>query len=141
MADAQGYVFVSYPGADQDAVATLVRVLEGRGIPFLFDRDLGAGERRQEGLRDLLDGAAAVLVVWSPNSASSAWVIREASAAAASDRLVPLTLNSTQDIPEPFQDLMTLDLNGWDGNPGDPAWTRSSGRYVKPSQVMPDRIL
>lgn len=118
MATEQSYVFVSYSSEDEPDVAALVRVLENRGISFRFDRDLATGDAWKEKLRQWLDDAGAVLVVWSPHSASSAEVFNEATRAR--DRLVPIGLTGPADVPGPFEDLQILDLSAWAGDPNDP---------------------
>jgi TIR domain len=120
MATASSYVFVSYSHKDAAVVGALVQALENRDIFFRFDRDLAAGEAVQERLRQLLNDAGVVLVVWSRHSASSAAVIDEAGRARARDRLVPVSLTGMPDVPRPFQDLYTLDLSAWSGDPSNP---------------------
>jgi len=88
MAAAPGYVFVSYSSEDKNVVLRLVQALKDRHIPIRFDQDLGPGERWDETLGEWAKSAAAVLIVWSRNSAVSSSVIREASEAG--DRLVPV---------------------------------------------------
>jgi hypothetical protein len=118
MATASSHVFVSYSRADEAAIDALVQALESRGISFRFDRDLVAGDEWQEKLRQWLNDAGAVLVVWSRHSASSVEVNSEATRAR--DRLVPVRLTGMAEVPGPFQDLQTLDLSAWRGDPGDP---------------------
>lgn len=119
MAAASGYIFVSYASDDSDAVLRLVQVLEDRGIPFRFDRDLEPGASSDQTLGQWAQTADAVLVVWSGGSASNSWVIHEASEALARDRLIPVTVGGMSVVPAPFRGLQTLDLNGWSGDPGD----------------------
>lgn len=62
-----------------------------------------------------------VVVVWSPESVHSSLVLREASEARqAGVALVPVTIAGLKIIPNEFQDLQTLDLSGWKGDPTDP---------------------
>ena len=125
MSAAPGYVFVSYAREDADAVHRLVQALERRGIPFRYDPDLTAGSQWEETLSEWMRGASAVLVAWSDSSASSTWVIREASEA--SDRLIPVTFTGMSAVPAPFQNLYTVDLSGWTGDPGDKRLVSRSG--------------
>jgi hypothetical protein len=118
MATASSHVFVSYSRADEAATNALVQALESRGISFRYDRDLVAGDEWQEKLRQWLNDAGAVLVVWSRHSASSVEVNSEATRAR--DRLVPVRLTGMAEVPGPFQDLQTLDFSAWRGDPGDP---------------------
>ena len=134
MAAVSGYVFVSYSHKDKAVVDALVQALENRGISFRFDRDLAVGEAVQERLRQLLNDAGAVLVVWSPHSASSAPVIDEAGRARERERLVPVGLTGTADVPHSFQDLQILDLSGWAGDPSDP-------RLNQLGRVLQDRLV
>ena len=115
MAAAPGYVFVSYSSEDKNVVLRLVQALKDRHIPIRFDQDLGPGERWDETLGEWAKSAAAVLIVWSRNSAVSSSVIREASEAG--DRLVPVTISGTSAIPEPFRHRQTIDLSRWGGDP------------------------
>lgn len=117
MAAEPSYVFVSYAREDAEVVAFLVRALEERGISFRSDRDIAVGEAWQEQLKQWLNDAGAVLVVWSPHSLTSANVISEA--AQARDRLVAVTLADTSVVPGPFHDMQTFVLSGWAGDASD----------------------
>jgi hypothetical protein len=116
MATELSYVFVSYSHRDKATVDVLVRALQDRDIPFRFDQDLVAGDAWQEQLRQWLDDAGVVLVVWSPRSASSTNVLSEA--ARARERLVPVALTGIADVPDLYQELHTFDLSAWSGDPG-----------------------
>lgn len=86
---------------------------------FLFVLiEILAGSRWQEKLSQWIEGAGAVLVIWTDSSAQSSWVIAEASKAG--NKLVSATLAGMAVVPSPFQDLMTVDLHGWSGDPSDP---------------------
>jgi hypothetical protein len=117
MAAEPSYVFVSYASEDADVVRSLAQALEGRGISIRFDRDIRAGAAWQVQLKQWLDDAGAVLVVWSPHSLTNANVISEATQAL--NRLVPVKLADMSVVPRPFQNLQTFDLSGWSGDPGD----------------------
>ena len=67
-----------------------------------------------------LKAATAVLVVWTPTSVASRWVRGEAREAAERGILVPVRFDGA-DLPIDVRAIHTTDLDGWGGNPENPA--------------------
>jgi hypothetical protein len=117
--DSGPYVFVSSAKKDVERAAPLLQALLEQGIPVRrLEELLDPASDRQTNHRRALQEAAAVLVVWSVTSRESLWVQQEA--AEASDKVVPVTLDGMEAVPEPFRTHATVDLSGWDGDPRDP---------------------
>jgi hypothetical protein len=88
-------VFVSYKREDEARVSALVAALERHGLACWWDRGLVAGENWRARLKEELDQAGAVLVVWSTISAGShgMFVQGDASHAQRRGKLVPVLLD------------------------------------------------
>lgn len=89
--DGQPYVFVSYSRRDVQQLEPVLQFLADLAIPYWIDRNIVAGVWSDE-INRHLEKSAAVLVLWTKNSCSSAWVSAEASYAFQSDKLIGLTL-------------------------------------------------
>ncbi len=110
------YVFVSYGRADQATAAALVDVLEMAGFPVWWDGLLGGGDRFGARISEALDGAHAVIVLWSKTSIASHWVQDEATRGVERDCLVPLSIDGTMP-PLGFRQFQCIDISH--GTPGD----------------------
>ncbi len=84
-------VFVSYARSDKARVAPLVAAIEAQGWSVWWDPDIAAGQEFDlPDRRGNYKAAAAVVVVWTPNSVESRWVRGEARDAADRGVLVPV---------------------------------------------------
>ncbi|MGN6513711.1 MAG: TIR domain-containing protein [Lysobacteraceae bacterium] len=103
-------VFVSYCRRDRPRVAPLVRAVEARGWSVWWDREIAPGQEFDRLIARQLDAAAAVLVVWTPESVESRWVRGEARAGAERGVLVPVRFDHA-DLPIDVRSLHTIDLD------------------------------
>src|SRR6516165_2849250 len=83
-------VFVSYARGDKARVAPLVAAIEAQGWSVWWDPSINPGEEFDRQIAAELKAAAAVLVVWTPNSVGSRWVRGEAREGADRGILVPV---------------------------------------------------
>ena len=108
-------IFVSYARADRDLVAPLVDALEAEGWSVWWDPAITPGDDFEDLIAQQLSDAAAVIVVWTPNSVSSRWVKGEARDAADREALAPVRFNDAR-LPIDFRAIHTTDLDGWNGD-------------------------
>jgi TolB-like protein len=109
--DAGGdYVFVSYARADERAAKAVINILRHAGFRVWWDGLIPGGERFQTQITDALEGAKAVVVLWSANSSGSFWVQDEASLGRDRNRLVPLVIDDTQP-PLGFRQFQCCDVS------------------------------
>jgi hypothetical protein len=109
---ARGSVFISYSSVDEATVEQLSTLLRGAGMAPWWARHLQGGERFGKAIIEAIDAAIAAVVLWSPASVESAWVIAEATRAFEQGKLVPVRFGNLHpiDIPPPFGTLHTLPL-------------------------------
>ena len=88
-------VFLSYSQRDRRRVQSVIRSLEAAGLSVWWDRRILGGSEFSKEIRDALDGAAAVVVLWSERSVTSSWVLDEAVRGRDTGRLVPASLDGT----------------------------------------------
>ena len=112
-------VFVSYARSDKARVAPLVAAIEAQGWSVWWDPDIAAGQEFDRQIAAELKAAAAVVVVWTPNSVESRWVRGEARDAADRGVLVPVRFANAE-LPIDVRAIHTTDLDGWGDDSGGP---------------------
>src|ERR1700739_1217649 len=91
-------VFVSYARSDKARVAPLVAAIEAPGWSVWWDPEIDPAQEFDRLIAAQLKAAAAVLVVWTPDSVTSRWVRGEAREGAERGILVPVRFEHA-DLP------------------------------------------
>lgn len=109
MADA----FISYARADRLIAQALASRLQEEGRTVWWDADATPGQSFRDEISRQLDLATTVIVIWTPTSVKSQWVISEAQRASTKGKLVPLRTCDldVSAIPQPFDTLHTPTLD------------------------------
>lgn len=115
-------IFLSYAHADAKRAEALATVLGGRGFTVWWDAMIEGGASFAKSIREALDTADAVVVLWSKTSIESDWVADEAAQGRDRKRLVPLSLDGSLP-PLGFRQYQTIDLSRWRG--------RAAGREIE----------
>jgi len=104
--------FISYAKESRGSAEWLAGALSGRGYSVWWDTSLVAGRSFRDAILRELDDARAVIVIWTPYSVSSNWVIAEADRALSMGKLIPVMADGvqTRSIPMPFGVLHTVDF-------------------------------
>jgi len=89
-------VFVSYSRSDKTRVAALVAAIEAQGWSVWWDPVIAPGQEFDVEIAAELKIAAAVLVVWTPQSVTSRWVRGEARDGADRGILVPVRFDGAE---------------------------------------------
>ena len=113
-------VFVSYCRRDRARVQPLVSAIEDMGWSVWWDPAIVPGQEFDRQIDVELKQAAAVLVVWTPESVESRWVRGEAREAAERDILVPVRFENAQ-LPLDVRAFHTIDLDNVARDPRSPA--------------------
>jgi TolB-like protein/Tfp pilus assembly protein PilF len=111
-------VFVSYARDDRKRALPVIELLEAAGFSVWWDGLLEGGERFFETTAAALDGARAVVVLWSKTSVASHWVHDEATAARDRRVLVPLSIDGSEP-PLGFRQFQVIDISRSRMKPGD----------------------
>ena len=109
MADQTWDIFLSYAREDADIAAELAHHLESRGYRVWWDSRLLAGTGYRAEISEKIDSARKFVVIWSPHSIKSPFVIDEASQALEQGKLIPVSVRGTQ-APLGFRQIHTLFL-------------------------------
>lgn len=88
-------VFVSYAHNDRDRVRPLVEALKTAGLSVWWDTEIEVGSKWRDVIRDRLEHAKSVCVVWSTKSTERAFVREEAQHALKRGILIPVLLDDT----------------------------------------------
>ena len=115
-------VFISYKREERASAKALAEALEAHGFSVWWDVDLLPGEQYRTVILQILDKCRAAIVLWSPESASSHWVLDEASRALARNKLLPIIITPLPDMPLGFGQLHSHKLIDWSGAPDAPAF-------------------
>ncbi len=109
-------VFISYARGDKARVAPLVAAFEAQGWSVWWDPQIDPGQEFDRLIAAELKAAAAVVVVWTPDSVTSRWVRGEARDGADRGILVPVRF-ACASLPIDARALHTTDLDDWGENP------------------------
>lgn len=113
-------IFLSYAHQDRDRVALLAGALQrALGCDVWWDRRILPGQQFDDAIRQALENARSVVVVWSSTSVQSRWVRSEAREAARRSVLVPIMIEPVA-LPLEFTAFETADLTQWHGETDHP---------------------
>ena len=116
---AQPTIFLSYAHDDRVKAQRLAAALTRRGYIVWWDGLIEGGASFAKSIRDALEAADAVVVIWSVKSVESDWVCDEAAQGRERHRLVPLSLDGTMP-PLGFGQYQTIDFESWNGKANAP---------------------
>src|SRR3954447_24349446 len=117
------HVFISYARSDEPIARLVADELREDGFEVWRDDELPAHRAYADVIEERINGAKAVVVLWSAEAAKSHWVRAEADTARTALTLVQVTLDGTIP-PLPFNQIQCADLKGWDGKPGSSGWRK-----------------
>ncbi len=103
-------IFVSYSRVDQKRALPIIQILEKAGYRVWWDGLLEGGERFANTTNAALEGARAVVVLWSKTSIASHWVHDEATHGRDRKCLVPLSLDGSEP-PLGFRQFQFIDVS------------------------------
>lgn len=112
-------VFISYARQERLRAELLARALEEAGLSVWWDREILAGETWANLIERELDSASCVIVLWSPNSVQSPWVLDEAAYARDMNKLVPVVIEDVRP-PLGFRAVQSAVLTDWNGEQSHP---------------------
>lgn len=116
-------IFLSYGRPDEGQAMRVADALRSVGYGVWRDDELPAHRAYADVIEERLRSAAAVVVLWSGESAQSQWVRAEADAARTAGTLVQATLDGTIP-PLPFNQIHCADLSSWNGDHDVPGWRK-----------------
>ena len=117
------HVFISYARPDEPLACLIADQLREGGFEVWRDDELPAHRPYAEVIEERLNGANAVVVLWSAEATKSQWVRAEADSARSALTLVQASLDGTVP-PMPFNQIQCADLKSWDGQQTAPGWRK-----------------
>ena len=124
------HVFISYARSDDDLASLIADGLRESGFDVWRDDELPAHRPYAEVIEERVNGAKAVVVLWSPRSVASRWVRAEATLADRRNKLVPAIIEPC-DRPIVFELTHTAELSDWHGDRSDPRWRGSAATAAR----------
>ena len=116
-------VFISYAREESATAAAVADSLRAAGHKVWIDDEIPAHREYADVIRERLDAAKAVVVIWSAPGTVSQWVRSEANRAREAGKLVQLRVDGSQ-LPMPFDQIQCVDLPGWSGDARVPGWRK-----------------
>jgi hypothetical protein len=117
---AKGALFLSYAAEDRGTARFVAERLENVGWDVWWDRQLIPGTNFSRRIREQLNAANCVVVLWSRASVDSDWVEAEANIAHRQRKLIPVLIEPVEhDVPLEFSRLHNVDLSDWGGDSED----------------------
>ena len=105
-------IFLSYARGDFAYANKLALALIESGWSVWWDQDIRAGEVFRAIIRDELNKANCVVVIWSRVSVSSHFVLDEATVASKQNKLVSVCIDGTSP-PLGFNQFQWIDISSW----------------------------
>jgi ABC-type amino acid transport substrate-binding protein len=105
-------VFISYAKSRHDLTESLAKDLEAAGLSVWWDTSLQAGANFRSEIDDQLNDCKAAIIVWTPESIKSEWVIAEADHAWQQRKLINTHVPEVRphQIPKPFNQLHSVEI-------------------------------
>ena len=137
-------IFLSYAREDSDRAQQLAEALGVSGHSVWWDHHIHGGSRFVDEIARALSDCDTVLVLWSPASVASSWVLDEAAEGRESGKLVPALIEKCKP-PLGYRQFQTVDLVEWrKGSPAPSqlveAIVRMSGELSEPRPTIDRRI-
>jgi len=117
------HVFISYARSDEPLARLVADGLRDDGFEVWRDDELPAHRPYAEVIEERINGAKAVVVLWSAEATRSHWVRAEADSARNALTLVQASIDGTMP-PLPFNQIQFADLKGWDGERSRAGWRK-----------------
>ncbi len=108
-------VFISYAHKDRTQAGRLAEEIAATGLTVWWDRDLLPANDWRKEIQTQIDAAHAVIVIWTPNSIESDFVVDEADEGQEQRKLVPVKIGDCRP-PIGFRRHQHQDLTGWRGD-------------------------
>ncbi|HEY5723739.1 MAG TPA: TIR domain-containing protein [Allosphingosinicella sp.] len=129
-------VFVSYSREDRKRALPIIKRLEQAGFKVWWDGLLGGGERFSRTTEAALEGAKAVVVLWSKASVGSHWVHDEATRGRDRRCLVPVSLDGSEP-PLGFRQFQVIDCSRSAGKPMEQIVRAVAALHDRPMESVP----
>ncbi len=116
-------IFISYAKEDRARAQLFAQALARQGWSVFWDRTIAAGRTWRDTIGRELEQARCVVVLWSPHSIISDWVLDEADDARERRVLVPVLIANVRP-PMGSRNIQAANLSHWHGTEIDPAFHR-----------------
>lgn len=110
-----GHIFISYSSKDRSKTKALATAFETKGWKVWWDKNITPGKAFDRAIGKALDEAHCIVVLWSPNSVESDWVLEEAYEGLERNILIPVLISPTR-LPFGYRRVQYVELTKWKGN-------------------------
>lgn len=114
-------VFISYARSTEQCARALAEVIEADGHSVWYDARLPAHRTYGDVIREQIDAAKAVLIIWSNEAVASQWVRSEADRGRHNGTLIQVRIEDCA-LPMPFDQIQCPVLDHWSGDRSHPGY-------------------
>ncbi len=115
------HIFISYAKEDRDQAADVAGALESLGWQVFWDRPIPPGKLWAKAIKEGIEAADCMLVLWSKSSVESEFVLAEAEEGRKREILIPVLIEDAE-IPYPFGQRQAGSLVDWREDPSHPGF-------------------
>jgi len=136
-------IFLSYHKEDRKKAEILAEALEQHGYSVWWDRNILTGENFGKVIKEALDAAKCMIVLWSKNSVKSDWVQDEANEGMKRHILIPILIEDVG-LPKEFARIQAANLIDWRGNFSDPEFSlllNSISEFLKRPTIVKNETM
>ncbi len=112
------HIFLSYSSKDKSKTKKLATIFEKQGWKVWWDKNIPPGAAFDRAIGKALDQANCIVVLWSPNSVKSSWVLEETYEGRERGILIPALIETTR-LPFGYRTIQYVDLSKWKGSSKD----------------------
>ncbi|GAB4568796.1 MAG: hypothetical protein Kow0077_00260 [Anaerolineae bacterium] len=129
-----GHIFISYSKRDSEFAFKLADSLVEAGRRVWIDRQIEGGERWRTSISQALRECSECIVVLSPRSVASDWVLHEGSVASGLDKpIYPVLLEPIERLPVWMEEVQYIDFHG---QPFEEAFKQLIGALTPPNPLQ-----
>jgi hypothetical protein len=107
-------IFISYASKDKSRAKIFAEALEHQGFSVWWDVIIPPGKTFDDVIKEELDSAKCIIVLWSRKSVLSNWVKEESSEGVNRNILIPVLIDDVK-IPLGFRRIQAAQLIDWSG--------------------------
>lgn len=107
-------IFISYKSEDRPRAKIIAEAIAKYGYSIWWDQIIPPGKVFDQVIKEKIDAAKCVVVLWSKDSVLSNWVKEEATEGLRRGILIPILIDDVE-IPFGFKRLQAANLIDWKG--------------------------
>ena len=130
------HIFISFKSEEREVASRLKTALTESGFKVWWQEEIQCGHEWHGEIDKAIEGAAAIVVLWSLGSMESVWVKHEASQAIAKHIYAPVRIE-VMEIESPYNRIQATDMFNWTGEATSPGY---QNLLIRLKELMPPPV-